>query len=58
MQEIPTLQTERLILRAPTLGDFEDSLAMWSDPLVTRYINDQPNTKEEVWARLLKYISQ
>ena len=29
---------------------------MWSDPLVTRFIADRPSTREEVWARLLRYI--
>src|SRR5579871_4240440 len=53
---VPELRSERLRLRAPTLNDFVDSYAMWSDPLVTRFIGGRPSTKEEVWARLLRYI--
>jgi RimJ/RimL family protein N-acetyltransferase len=52
---IPTLETARLVLRAPTLGDFDESLAMWSHPLVVRYFGRPPFTGEEVWARLLRY---
>jgi RimJ/RimL family protein N-acetyltransferase len=51
----PTLTTPRLILRAHTRDDFSDSHAMWSDPEVTRYIGGKPSTREEVWARLLRY---
>ena len=34
----PTVETERLILRAHTLDDFEDCAQMWSDPAVTQFI--------------------
>jgi len=50
------LQSDRLRLRAPTLDDFAHSYAMWSNPLVTRFIAGRPSTREEVWARLLRYI--
>jgi RimJ/RimL family protein N-acetyltransferase len=53
---IPILQTARLRLRAPSLADFPASLAMWSNPDVTRFIGGRPNSKEEVWGRLLRYI--
>lgn len=48
-------ETERLILRPHGVGDFPESLAMWSDPVVTRFIGRRPHTEEEVWARLLRY---
>ncbi|MFM0470265.1 GNAT family N-acetyltransferase [Paraburkholderia strydomiana] len=51
----PVLTTARLILRAHTRDDFLDSHAMWSDPEVIRYIGGKPSTREEVWARLLRY---
>lgn len=35
---LPTLQTERLLLRRRSRADLEDCLAMDRDPLVTRYI--------------------
>ncbi|MCI0570643.1 MAG: GNAT family N-acetyltransferase [Myxococcaceae bacterium] len=52
----PVLETERLTLRGHTLEDFRDSLAMWSDPQVTRYIGGTPATEEDVWNRLLRYV--
>ena len=54
--QVPVLTTRRLRLRAPVLDDFAASLAMWSDPLVTRFIGGRLQSKEEVWARLLRYI--
>ena len=42
-------------MRPHTLDDFLDSFAMWSDPEVIRYIGGKPFTREEVWARLLRY---
>lgn len=51
----PELETERLTLRGHTLADFDESMAMWSDPLVVRYISGRPFTDEETWARLLRY---
>jgi RimJ/RimL family protein N-acetyltransferase len=53
---VPILQSERLRLRAPTVDDFQQSLAMSSDPVVTRFIGGRPHTKEEVWGRLLRYV--
>lgn len=52
---IPVLHTARLTLRAHTLADFDESAALWADPLVTRHIGGRPSTAEEVWARLLRY---
>ena len=51
----PTVETARLILRAHTLEDYPDSVAMWSDPDVTRFIGGKPATAEETWARVLRY---
>lgn len=56
MSTRPTLlTTDRLIMRPHTRDDFLDSYAMWSDPEVIRYIGGKPFTREEVWARLLRY---
>ena len=56
MSTHPTiLTTHRLTLRPHTRDDFLDSYAMWSDPEVIRYIGGKPFTREEVWARLLRY---
>ncbi len=49
------LETDRLIMRPHVRGDFDESFAMWSDPEVIRFIGGQPFTREEVWARLMRY---
>ncbi|WP_025599304.1 GNAT family N-acetyltransferase [Burkholderia sp. WSM2230] len=51
-----TLTTARLTLRAHTRDDFPESLTMWSDPEVVRFIGGKIFTREEVWARLLRYV--
>lgn len=56
MPAIPTLETARLRLRAPSLKDFPDSLAMWRDEGVARHTTGRPATPEEAWARLLRYV--
>jgi RimJ/RimL family protein N-acetyltransferase len=52
----PTLHTTRLTLQVHTLSDFEDCAAMWGDPEVMRYLHNRPFTREESWARLLRYV--
>lgn len=51
----PRVETQRLILRPHTVDDFDDEAAMWSDPEVVRYIGGTPSTREQSWARLLRY---
>lgn len=53
--EIPTVETPRLRLRPHRREDFSACIALWSDPSVTRFIGGRPFTREEVWARLLRY---
>lgn len=53
---VPILETERLRLRGHGLDDFAAAAAMWSDPIVTRHTTGKPQTREEVWARLLRYV--
>jgi len=53
--DAPVLTTERLTLRVHGLADFDDSAAMWADEGVTRHIGGKPSTREESWARLLRY---
>lgn len=53
--ELPTLVTERLTLRVHRIADFDDSADMWADAGVTRHIGGKPFTREESWARLLRY---
>ena len=51
----PPLYTARLSLRPHALSDYDACAAMWGDPVVTRYIGGRASTREEVWARLLRY---
>ena len=53
--QIPAIETSRLILRAHALGDFELCAAIWADPEVTRYIGGKPLSESEAWARFLRY---
>ena len=52
---VPVLHTPRLVLCGHRVTDLDDSFAMWSSPEVMR-INGRPLSREEVWARLLRYI--
>lgn len=51
---IPVLETERLLLRAPSADDLAASTTMWSNPEVVRHIGGKPFTREEVWSRILR----
>lgn len=53
---IPVLETERLILRGPRPEDLDDCTTLWREPDVIRYISGKPASREEVWARLLRYL--
>lgn len=52
---IPTLETDRLMLRGHTTQDIEASAAMWADPEVVRLISGQPSTEAQSWSRVLTY---
>jgi RimJ/RimL family protein N-acetyltransferase len=52
----PELETERLILRAITVADYESLRASWADPLVYKYILGRPATREDAWVQLLRYM--
>jgi len=54
--QIPVIETERLRLRGHRLEDFADTLALWSDPNVTQFIGGKPQTEEEVWLRVMRYV--
>ena len=51
----PRIETERLTLRAHTPDDLPVCARMWSDADVVRFIGGRPFSREEVWARLLRY---
>src|SRR5690349_1883446 len=52
---IPILETPRLIMRGHRSSDFESVAAMWGDFEVAKHISGKPSTKEESWARMLRY---
>ena len=54
----PTLETERLILRAFRAEDLDPLAAMWSDPEVVRYIGGNPLSREDTWRRSLAACGQ
>jgi RimJ/RimL family protein N-acetyltransferase len=54
--EIPVLETERLRLRGHRVDDLAVAAAMWADPVVVQHTTGKPQTQEEVWARLLRYV--
>ncbi|BCH20294.1 GNAT family N-acetyltransferase [Mesorhizobium sp. L-8-3] len=51
---IPTLETDRLILRAHRPDDFDAHARMWSDPDVTRFIGGTPFPRDQAWVRFLR----
>ena len=53
---VPELETDRLRMRGHRVADLASCAALWSDPIVTRFIGGRPSTVEEAWARLLRYV--
>ncbi|WP_374622062.1 GNAT family N-acetyltransferase [Devosia sp.] len=53
---IPTLETERLILRPHRLADFDAYVEMWADPDVVRFIGGKPFDRESSWSRFLRHF--
>ena len=56
--EIPTLHTERLVLRAFRPGDLDAWAAMEADPEVRRYRGNNPRTRIEVWRTMETSLGQ
>jgi len=53
---VPTLTTDRLILRPHAQDDLAPLAAMWGDPEVTRHVGGQPRSQQEVWTTLLRVV--
>src|SRR5690242_9071658 len=51
-----TIRTERLILAPHTPDDYQNCLAIWSNPEVVRFISGKPSNDEEGWARFLRFF--
>jgi RimJ/RimL family protein N-acetyltransferase len=56
VQAAPTLITDRLILRAHMRADYEALHAVWSDPVVTKFIGGRPSTAQDSWFRIMRYL--
>ena len=56
MIDIPAIETARLRLRGPTLGDFQRLGELWADPEVVQFTTGEPQTPEQTWSRLLRCI--
>ena len=52
---IPIIETERLRMRGHRREDLDAVAAMWADANVTRHIGAKPSTREESWARMMRY---
>jgi len=51
--DIPTIETERLLLRGYAPTDFDAFAAMWADPDVVHFIGGRSFTREQSWQRFL-----
>lgn len=56
MPTIPTIETERLILRPHRLTDLDDCVALSKDEAVVRYISGVPMSAEQTWVRVLRWV--
>ena len=53
MIDIPTIETERLMLRQFRAGDFDEYAALCADPEVMRYLGDgKTKTRAEAWMHM------
>ena len=57
-REAPTLETERLVLRAFRAEDLDPLAAMWTHPDVVRFIGGQALSREDTWRRQLAACGQ
>ena len=53
--EAPTITSERLRLRSHTESDLDHCAALWADAQVVRFIGGRAFSREETWARMLRY---
>ena len=52
LTNIPTIETERLRLRAFQSGDLEAYAEMYADDLFVRYLGGRPLTKDQAWENM------
>lgn len=56
MATIPTVETERFLLRGHRPADLDAYAAMWGDPVVTRFLGSLSMSREAAWSRLLRQV--
>lgn len=56
MDDVPVIETERLLLRGYRGEDFAFFRDMWADPQVVRHIGGKPRLEEETWTKFLRMI--
>ena len=54
----PRLETGRLILRSFRRDDLDAHAATLANPAVTRYLTDEPMSREDAWRRLMMAVGQ
>lgn len=52
---IPILETDRLVMRATTVGDFPAYAAMWGDANFVQFSGGTPLSEEDAWQKFLRY---
>lgn len=57
MISVPTITSNRLLLRDITLKDWSDYAAMWADPRVTAYIGGEPRDARTSWLKFCQAAS-
>ncbi len=50
-----TVTSDRLILAPHGVADFDEMAALWGDARVTPFLGGAPHSREDSWARLLRY---
>ena len=58
IRSAPTLETERLRLRAFRRDDLDALAAMLGDPVVTRFLGGVPESREQSWRKLMMAAGQ
>ncbi|WEX78552.1 GNAT family N-acetyltransferase [Sinorhizobium numidicum] len=56
MHSVPTIETERLLLRPYRRDDFHSYCALFADAEVTRYAGGVPYSREQSWTRFLRQV--
>lgn len=56
MHSVPTIETERLILRPYRRDDFPAYAALFADAEVTRFVGGVPFSREQAWTRFLRQV--